>query len=121
MCVLAAACLGFGGCPRAWKAGHALLLAQGFRVLVACKELTGCVRRVQAADDAANGLGSTLLSEIPVGASLTSAALFIDETSSQVRMHGVFTVARPSFRDGAFQWGIGPTCGCKCGTGKSFY
>ncbi|KAK9844073.1 hypothetical protein WJX81_003775 [Elliptochloris bilobata] len=38
----------------------------------------------RAADDAANGLGSSLLTEVPVGAELTSAALFIDEASVQV-------------------------------------
>lgn len=47
--------------------------------------LMACVWRLQAADDAANGLGSTLLTEIPVGGALTSAALFIDLSSMQVR------------------------------------
>ena len=52
---------------------------------MASSELTGCVWQTQAADDAANGLGSTLLTEIPVGGALTSAALFIDLSSMQVR------------------------------------
>ena len=40
---------------------------------------------VQAADDVANGLADSLLAEAPVGAELTSIALFIDEESTQAR------------------------------------
>ncbi len=52
---------------------------------IVSNELMGCAWRMQAADDAANGLGSTLLTELPVGGALTSAALFIDLSSMQVR------------------------------------
>lgn len=38
----------------------------------------------RAADDVANGLADSLLAEAPVGAELTSIALFIDEESTQV-------------------------------------
>lgn len=41
---------------------------------------------VQAADDAANGLAGALLTAAPVGAKLTSAALFIDVASSEARL-----------------------------------
>ena len=57
----------------------------------------GSVRRMQAAGDAANGLGSTLVSEVPVGAALTSAALFIDLSSAQVRLHGMPALWAPAF------------------------
>ncbi len=40
---------------------------------------------MQAADDVANGLADSLLAEAPVGAELTSIALFIDEESAQAR------------------------------------
>ena len=50
----------------------------------------GCIWCMQAADDAANGLGSTLLTKIPVGGALTSAALFIDLSSMQVRRGTAF-------------------------------
>ena len=40
---------------------------------------------MQAADDVANGLADSLLAEAPVGAELTSVALFIDEESAQAR------------------------------------
>jgi hypothetical protein len=36
-------------------------------------------------DDAANGIGSSMLTEAPVGAKLTAVALFIDEASAQAR------------------------------------
>ncbi len=42
-------------------------------------------RRGQAVDDAANGIGSSMLTEAPVGAKLTAVALFIDEASAQAR------------------------------------
>ncbi len=41
---------------------------------------------MQAANDAANGLAGALLTEAPIGAKLTSVALFIDGESTQARL-----------------------------------
>ena len=41
---------------------------------------------MQAANDAANGLAGLLLTEAPIGAKLTSVALFIDGESTQARL-----------------------------------
>lgn len=94
--MLAAVGLG-GGCSHAKRAMRALSLCSdhSFHLLrplfrLVCNKLMGCVWRTQAADDAANGLGSTLLTEIPVGGALTSAALFIDLSSMQVRAGPAF-------------------------------